>query len=746
MTESFLLRVLNVRSQNPYGRGGSIFTATEINQAGEVKDAKSYFVIKATGTQIGDTRVQPGQWWSVVGEVTSFTRISNGYVIKERQINAREIGLARLSGEHIVSFMAECDNFQGIGMVKSRKLWETFGDRLYEILDTADAASLTTVLTAESAECAVSAWAQQGKTRTLQWLQSSGIDVRTGRQLIEYFGNEAHQKLEEDPYRLLSFSAGWKNVDTFARARFQVAEDDPRRLQAAVEEALYRLFDGGDTAIPTPLLLKRVQGVIGGSKNRELVMAALEAGLTNGAYIIGTNGNVHPIGAMVMERGIASSIVRRLTLSAELLNSATVSTLMSEYEQAEGFDMNLQQKAAVQCAAKHAMALILGGAGVGKTTVLKALYKVYDTAGLSITQLALSGRAAKRMSEVTGLPSSTLARFFCHADKLDLTQPMVVVVDEASMVDLITMHRLCEILPDHVRLLLVGDTSQLMPVGPGLVLHALVKAPEVPKVELTQVKRYGGAIATAAAAIRAGRWPELPDDAIGPISFLPCTVGATPDVIVALYGTDRENTQIITARKNNADGTESLNHICQAKFAKQEPALLIHNEEFDCTMSSGFHLGDLVLCTKNLWDWGLQNGSLGKLVEIERVPRMLSKPDGTELGRALAWIAWDDGERRPVFIEMLSNLELGYALTVHKAQGSQWSRVIVVLSGSRMLDRTLIYTAVTRAQNQVIIVGDEDAARTAVESLPHAELRTVGLSTFLTAEFAANPYLALLKA
>jgi exodeoxyribonuclease V alpha subunit len=734
MTPAFLLRVQSVRSQNPFGRGGCIFTATAIDEMGNVVDAKSYFVVKATGVQLGETQVQPGQWWAVVGDVEDFTRTTNGYVIKERQISAQDIALARLSGEHIVTFIADSEDFAGIGLVKARTLWETFGERLYGLLDAADVEALSTVLTPESAECAVAAWAKHGDARTLQWLQSSGIDVRTGKQLLAFFGQEAQAKLEEDPYRLLSFSASWKHVDALARTRFGVAEDDPRRLQAAVEEALYRLFDAGDTLTPIPTLARRVESVLGGSVRRSTVMAALEAGLTNGSYVIGEGGNVHLLGSLVIERTVAASIAQRLSNQAPLLDPAIVARIISDYEQAEGFDLNAQQKAAVHCAAEHPIALILGGAGVGKTTVLKALYKVFDEAGIAVHQMALSGRAAKRMSDATGRPSSTLARFCLHAEKLSLDQASVVVVDEASMVDVITMHRLCALLPDHVRLLLVGDTSQLMPVGPGLVLHALANMAQMPKVELTQVKRYGGVIAEAAAAIRAGQWPTLPDDAAAPISFVPCRVADIPDVVVSLYEADRDNTQIISARKGNVDGTKSLNQTCQERFSKQSQMLLIRNEEFDCDMSTGFHLGDLVLCTKNLWDWGLQNGSLGRLVEIERTPRLLKKPDGTDCGHALAWVEWDDGERRPVMAEMLEDLELGYALTVHKAQGSQWTRVIVVLTGTRMLDRTLVYTAVTRAQNQVILVGDEAAARKAVESLPRAELRTVGLHDFLKQE------------
>lgn len=745
MSVAVNLRVQSIRSQNPFGRGGCIFVGTEINEKGDIVDAKSYFVVRANGQQLGETRVQPGQWWSVTGEVQDYRRTTNGFLITERQIEAEDVALMRLSGEHIVSFIADSDEFEGIGLVKARRLWDTFGEELYQLLDAGDVPKLSAVLPVEMAEVAVLAWSRQGSTRTLQWLQGSGIDVRTGKKLIAFFGNEAEEKLADDPYRLLSFSASWKSVDAFARARFRVTEGDPRRLQAAVEEALYRLFDGGDTQTPIPTLLRRVESILGGSTHRPLVMAALEAGLTNGSYVIGDNGNVHLLGAMLMELTVAKAIASRLS-PAPLLSTAQVNELIHEYEKVEGFDLNAEQKQAVHVAVQNPFAVILGGAGVGKTTVLKAVLKAYEAAGVGVHQMALSGRAAKRMTEATGLPSSTLARFFKNADSLGFEGPAVVVVDESSMVDVVTMHRLCELLPGHVRILLVGDTSQLMPVGPGLILHAVARVPEIPVVELVQVKRYGGAIAAAAADIRAGRWPSLPDDGVSAISFVPTKVADIPAVVVALYESDMGNTQILSGRKGNADGVQSLNEVCQSRFARQSPALLIRNEEFGVDMSVGLHLGDPVLCTRNLWEWGLQNGSLGTLVEIEKAPRLLSKPDGTELGHALAWVNWDDGERRPVTAEMLPDLELGYALTIHKSQGSQWRRIVVVLTGSRMLDRTLIYTAITRAQEQVIIVGDEAAAKAAVEAPPRAELRNVGLAQFLTQEIAANSEAALMRA
>lgn len=729
MTKTVSLRVTAIRSQNPKGVGGCIFTGRLIDDKGDVLDASSYYVVKASGSLLGTVRVQVGQWWQVKGKRWQYERVVNGYKITESQIVAGDLNLMQLSGEHIVTFMAESEDFQGIGLVKARKLWDSFHGALYDILDRGDVATLATVLTEESAQQVIGAWALHGDTRTLQWLQKSGFDVAVGRKVIAYFGAEAQDKLEEDPYRLLSFCATWQQVDALARNHFKVAEDDPRRLKGAVEEALYRVFAEGHTVAPMPMLVTRLESVLSGFQWRDLVRDALASGLTNGSYVLGAGDNVHLIGPLIMETGVARFVADRLLPenNAPLLDSARIDSVITAYESTEYITLNDEQRLAVRTAAANALTLIIGGAGVGKTTVLKALYQVYDKAGVRIFQTALAGRAAKRMLEATGRAAMTLASFFKNVTEDDLAGPAVIVVDEGSMVDIITMSRLCEMLPAHVRLVIAGDPSQLMPVGPGLVLHAIAGVPGIPQVELTVVKRHGGAIALAAQAVREGIWPELPINASAPISFISCAQMSMAEVIVELYEQDAANTQILTPRRNSADGTKTINTLCQSKFTKNGRPLLVYLNEFESFAGTGFHLGDQLLCTRNMWDWGLQNGSLGQLVEIEDKPRLLTDVDGAEIGHAIGWVLWDDGERRPVLESMLDELELGYAITVHKAQGSQWPRVIVAITGSRMLDRTLIYTAMTRAQSQVVIVGDPVAARNAVEGRPRAHTRQVGL-------------------
>lgn len=744
MTVEQTLRVTSVRSQNPRGFGGCIFSAKLIDDHGRVLDATGYFVVKATASTLGGSRVEPGQWWKVAGELSKRVLEVNGFQVAETQIDASSAVLLRPSGEHIIAFMADSPAFEGIGHVKARKLWEAFGERLYEQLDAGNVAELATVLTPESATQVVAAWAQYGDSRTLQWLQAQGFDWALGRKVLQFFGPDTAQKLEEDPYRLLSFCATWRQTDVLARTHFGVAFDDPRRLQGAIEEACYRVFAAGHTSVLSAKLMDVLQGVLGEQTKtfrwRNLIPAALSQGLSNGSFVVGPHG-VQPLGAMVMEREVAQAVADRLTGTVPaLLPTDDVDELLLAYEKAEGIELNPQQWEAVHLAAAKPLVLITGGAGVGKTTVLRALYAVYDRVGIAVTQLALAGRAAKRMQEATGRPASTIANFLRSWKGSSFDERHVVIVDEASMVDIITMSRLCELLGPCPRLVLVGDPAQLMPVGPGLVLHALTQVPQVPVAQLTVVKRYCGAIAAAAASIRQGRWPELPSDAEAAIAFIarparPSTSAETsiPETVLHLYRQDPENTQVLCARRNGVDGTKGLNALCQSDLTADAKAVQVWDEQHDAYACVGFHLGDPVLCTRNLWGWGLQNGSLGVVVQVDDEPRMLANEEGEETGLALAWVDWDDGVRRPIIEEMLDDLELGYAITVHKAQGSQWPRVIVPLTGHRLLDRTLVYTAVTRAQRQVLLVGDEAAAKSAVEGLPRAQSRHIALDLHIAA-------------
>lgn len=726
------LRITGVRSQNPRGFGGAIFTGVPVGGDGSVVDAGSYFVVKANRKTLGAARVERGQWWSVSGPVVERRTSVDGFELLELQVEAETANLAMPSGEHVVRFIADNPAFEGIGIVKARRLWERLGDRLYDLLDAGNSNALEGVLTHDAAQRLVEAWKTHGQSRTLQWLQTQGFDLRLGRKVVQFFGADARARIEEDPYRLLSFTAKWSDVDRFAIARFGVEATDTRRLRGAVEEACYRTFSGGHTVMLTADLMDEVAPLLGsppaGVRWRDLLALALDEGLKNGCFVQTAHG-LQPLGALVMERQVAQAIQERLSqANAKLLERHEVDRIMRAGEAEDGIELNPEQRSAIRLAAEQAFVCITGGAGVGKTTVLKSLYRLYDAAETKVLQVALAGRAAKRMQETTGRKATTIASFLHSTSQEVYDGATVLVIDEASMVDIVSMSRLCAVLPHHVRLVLVGDHHQLMPVGPGLVLHCLMQVHDVPVVELKTVKRYGGEIAAAASAVRAGRWPAMSVDETAPVAFIPCEKRLMAELVVELYALDVLGTQVLAPLRNGLAGTKTVNALCQQRFTEGKPFAARWNHEFEQLERCGFNLGDVVLCTRNMWDKGLQNGSLGRVVEIEPPPDASnSEPD-----RPLAWIEWDDGIRRGLTQDMLEDIELGFAVTVHKAQGSQWRRIIVPVVGSRLLDRTLIYTAITRAQTQVVLVGDQDAARRAVEALPRAHGRRVALDLALS--------------
>ena len=222
--------------------------------------------------------------------------------------------------------------------------------------------------------------------------------------------------------------------------------------------------------------------------------------------------------------------------------------------------------------------------------------------------------------------------------------------------------------------------------------------------------------------------PIISNDETAPVAFLSCESHLIAELVVELYALDPQGCQVLAPLRNGPAGTKLLNELCQQRFTSNMPAATLWNVEYEHAQRCGFHLGDKVLCTRNLWDQGLQNGSQGRIVDVEPEP---VDPDDQE-DRIVAWIDWDDGVRRALTVEMLTDVELGFAITVHKAQGSQWSRIIIPVTASRLLDRTLLYTALTRAQTQVILIGDIDSARRAVESSPRATQRNVALDLWLT--------------
>ena len=734
MTErDITLSITSIRSR---GRRGGVIMAGRT-------DAGDRFTVSCSYQLVPDAQFpEKNQQWRIAGPVKKKSITVNGRDIIEDHIDAVRADYLRPSGKHIIRWIAVSPDIGGVGEVKARKLYTHFGTNLIAIIDSNDEEALSLVVSREIAKKICRAFQKSKIGETLLWLERNCISRHIGQQVINFYGNSAPEKIASNPYCLISFCANWKGVDELARTHFEVKPDDPRRLEAAVEEALYRGLNDGHTCLPKKLLKTRLRPLLG---NADLIDRALdqqiESVLQVGSDLYQTSG------AHFIEHFIAEKIFSllkapdqgQISVFGDQISFKEVTNVIEEYEEAEQIKLSDAQRDAIICSIEYRFSVIFGGAGTGKTTVLKAIYETLDIVrpGIAIFQLALSGMAAQRMTEATGRTSMTIAGFIHNLDESQLGDGSMLVIDEASMIDVILMYRLLMHVPPSTRIILVGDPSQLPPIGPGLVLHALYQHPAIPQTELKVVKRQAesSGIPIVARSVRNHEKPEFTafSGISAGVSFVECPESKIDVLTLELYeelggSGDNFDVQILCATKSNAGGTININAHCHNRFSKGTDPVKLYSPEFGVVEAKTYeglqiYVGDLVLATKNDYQTGLRNGSLGRVkatftVENEELECCVIEFDGVDIS---------------LNSTQVENLVHAYGITIHKSQGSQFDRVIVPLRQTRLLDQALIYTAITRGVKQVVLVGDLKAATTAILTGPSSNLRNTTLRKIIDA-------------
>jgi len=324
------------------------------------------------------------------------------------------------------------------------------------------------------------------------------------------------------------------------------------------------------------------------------------------------------------------------------------------------------------------------------------------------------------MMDATGRKAQTIASYIKTQNEeqmqLEGDSKRALVIDEASMVDVISFAAVARSFTNTSKLIITGDPHQLPPVGPGLVLHML-NAGLVPHIELEVGNRFGTEIAKVANSVRDGVLPDLAGNSSVRL-IEPRTPDDCANIATSLFMLDPSDTIVLCGTKPE---TYAINQQVQQRTTWTNTPVTIWNHQYDTRQDLGFRLNDPVICVRNRWDLGLQNGSIGRIVGIDKMDQ--DDVTGT--------IAWDDGEERAFDLELLDDLRLAYALTVHKSQGSQWRRVIVVLNEGPLLDRSFVYTAITRAQKEVTLIGQRSAIERTIKQPKAADRRHVALERWL---------------
>ncbi|MCA2431205.1 AAA family ATPase [Rhizobium leguminosarum] len=669
----------------------------------------------------------------IVGETWEVTGMWQVHPEHGRQVALTQAVPSRPTGRLFIQTVSGHKSFPGIGVAKAQRLWDLHGEAIYALLDAGSPSPFIPLVGSELAEVLLSGWSGLGtEASTYRWLTSLDLSPKLAERIIAIYSGlpvppehaeEARAvgapiwHLQRDPYRMLAF-ADWQSVDRAADS-MGIGIDDKRRLVGAIEAALIKRLHANHTWTSGDELVKLANRFLNGSGGS--LKAAVQDAVDAGA-IVPVGDGFELAGCEIMERFCAE----RLSLMAagkfeatqlslrRLWSDREIETELDAFDQSEGYTLNAEQRRSVHAAVLHRVSLLLGGPGVGKTTALKAIHHVAEKMQIVVHQAALSGRASQRMREATSRAANTIAALLVRVDKgeIELGDGVLLILDECSMIDLGTLYRLVSHFKPGVRILFVGDPGQLPPIGFGLTFHILVDAPQVPKTELTMVMRQTAesGIPQVCAAIRVGRPPKLLAGLANRegVAFLNTKTDEVfdqvMDVLAKLGGI--RNAQIIGSVKRGPAGTFEIN--------RQLQALAGIGKQLLC---GRFFAGEPIIATRNDYDIGIMNGDLGSAI-------------GETQSRELE--ADFSGRRIVIPQSYLPNVELAYAITCHKSQGSQFERVIIPITRNRLMDRTLLLTAVSRGQKQVFLIGERSVFDSAITAPPLSNQRQVGLRHHLS--------------
>jgi exodeoxyribonuclease V alpha subunit len=568
------------------------------------------------------------------------------------------------------------------------------------------------VLTLESIDSLYKGYQKYKNLSQSNYLSKIKVPLNIQQRLMRFHNEETINAIKANPYTMLSFGMPFSDVDKIAKEHFECADDDANRLSSAVEAGLRKEVENGHTYTTKKELKPRVKALL---KLNILVDKAFEVGLDKSQYLIHPEtGNFHPYTQLIQEKVVAMRLLKLADKRQDDFNDYS-----DAYQQAADdvpFPLVEKQVEAIKTSLSSHISCITGGAGTGKTTVLRTVLRAYSNLGYDIHAVALAGRAAMRLHESIGFETMVIAKLLKEKpiEPTLLQKKIVLVIDEASMIDLVTMYRIVKHVHPCVRIILSGDPNQLPPIGAGKVLADIVESGVINNTVLSVVKRQEGSSGIPEYSISVNNGIVPPSLSTGGITFHETSKDDTEVVCTELYEEAPERSRIMSATNPMVD---EINLMCQSHLNPHGQRMEFELDGYN--MFKNFRVNDPILLTKNNYELEFQNGSLGELKSVEAV------------GESLGNITLDTGDKIEINRDVLDCMKLGYAITLHKAQGSQFPRIIIALKKGRNVDRAWIYTAITRAEAEVHIVGRAIDFKQIVEAESHASKRNSFLAKLL---------------
>lgn len=607
---------------------------------------------------------------------------------------------------------------RGVGKTMASRIVEFFGKDTLEILGkNPERLAEIPGIGAKKAEVIGKSYSEISDLREIMlFLEQNGVSGSYAAKLQIAYGDTAIDRMKINPYILITDieGIGFKTADRIALSLgFDLASTE--RIRAGIIYVLNMAASGGHTCIPEEELLRYAERVL---QADYMVVETVFRDMVEKDMLRtedwGGQRFIYPEYLYRAETGVAHMLLA-LRDHPESLGKVDEEKIMEEWEAEAGIELAEAQKEAIRSSLKFGVFALTGGPGTGKTTIIKGILSVLKRAGCKVLLAAPTGRAARRLEAAAGEKAQTVHRMLEYnvsgtfgKNAEDLLEAQAVIVDEASMLDIALFYHLLEALPLGCRLVLAGDVDQLPSVGPGSVLKDIIQSGKMPVVRLREIFRQAeiSPIVRSAHRINRGMMPECVSDS--DFSMMEFEEEEQAAAYITNFYADKtrdgrwQALQVLSPMHKGACGVRNLNSLLQMRVNPPSP------EKNEILRPDGtvLRLGDKVMQIRNNYEKDVYNGDIGQIVNIKEKEVTVWYPDRQED----EYVCYSESE--------YDELQLAYALSVHKSQGSEYSQIVLALMPGHyiMLQRNLLYTAVTRAREKVVLVGTKAALYTAVSN------------------------------